>query len=86
MKWTDYSRKEKLLRICQFLTSIIILISAVLKYRNIWSDGLYLAVPLLGILQLINALLDWEKDRDQAAVSLFTAGFIGLVCIGVFCM
>jgi hypothetical protein len=79
-------RNEKLLRFCRLLTSIIALIAAVLKFCRIWPDALNLAIPLLGVLQLLDALLYWKKDRDQAAVSLFTAGFIGLVCIGVFCM
>ena len=79
-------RNEKLLRFCRLLTSIIVLIAAVLKFCHIWPDALNLAFPLLGVLQLLDALLYWKKDRDQAAVSLFTAGFIGLVCIGVFCM
>ena len=79
-------RNEKLLRFCRLLTSIIVLISAVLKFCHIWPDALNLAIPLLGVLQLLDAFLYWKKDRDQAAVSLFTAGFIGLVCIGVFCM
>ena len=79
-------RNEKLLRFCRLLTSIIVLIAAVLKFCHIWPDALNLAIPLLGVLQLLDALRYWKKDRDQAAVSLFTAGFIGLVCIGVFCM
>ena len=79
-------RNEKLLRFCRLLTSIIVLIAAVLKFCHIWPDGLNLAIPLMGVLQLLDAFLYWKKDRDQAAVSLFTAGFIGLVCIGVFCM
>ena len=79
-------RNEKLLRFCRLLTSIIVLIATVLKFCHIWPDALNLAIPLLGVLQLLDALLYWKKDRDQAAVSLFTAGFIGLVCIGVFCM
>ena len=73
-------RNEKLLRFCRLLTSIIVLIAAVLKFCHIWPDALNLAIPLL------DAFLYWKKDRDQAAVSLFTAGCIGLVCIGVFCM
>ena len=79
-------RNENLLRFCRLLTSIIVLIAAILKFCHIWPDALNLAIPLLGVLQLLDAFLYWQKDRDQAAVSLFTAGFIGLVCIGVFCM
>ncbi len=60
------------------------MIAAALQLFNIWPDGLRLAIPLLGVLQILQAVLLWNKKRDQAASFLFVGFFIGIVCIIVF--
>ncbi len=83
MKRKTRSHKEKLLQISQLLTSVVLIIATVMQYSNIGSGALHLAIFLLGILQLIQAVLYCEMDRDRAAVSLFLACFVVLVCIGL---
>ena len=84
MKWNDSSPTEKIFQLSRLLISAIVLTAGILKLLNVWPDGLYLAVPLLGVLQILQAVLSWKQDRNQAAISLFVAFFIGIVCICVF--
>ncbi len=86
MKENESSRRKKVLQITERITSAVLVIAAVLKYKNIWFDGLTFAIPLLGVLQFVNGILHWKSDRDMAAYYLIFAGFIFLVCIGVLCM
>lgn len=81
MKWRDRSRKEKILQVSELLTSAILVAVVVLKYIKIWMDCFIFAVPLFGMLQLLNGLLHWKSDQDLAAFHLITAVFILAVCI-----
>ena len=50
MKWNDSSPTEKVLQLSRLLISAIVLTAGILKLLNVWPDGLYLAVLLLGVL------------------------------------
>lgn len=74
-RWSDKTALEKW---CSFLhlgsiaAAVIALIG---QYAGAWGDQALLILFLLGMAQLLNGILYWKSNRDQAAVSLLTAAF-----------
>lgn len=84
-KWKECSTSEKVLLSAKLLISLIIVIAAALQLAHIWQDALYVTVPLLGVLHLLEGILAWNKDRDLAAFSFLCAGLILFATIAVYC-
>lgn len=87
MKWNDSSPTEKIFQLSRLLISAIVLTAGILKLLNVWPDGLYLAVPLLGVLQILQAVLSWKQDRNQGRHFSFRSVFHRhCVHLRIFCI
>lgn len=71
----------KFLRILGIFVSIIVIVFALLQLFNIFENGDYIFIPGLGILMIIQALENWNKNKDQARFSLGVGVFIFTVFI-----
>ena len=74
---------KKLMGSSRLLTSLLLAVAAVLRYRNIWKPIGYL-LPVFAILQLLEGIHHWKTDRDRAACSIMMSGVIAIVSIGIF--
>ena len=82
--WNEQTKLEKLLTIARLAVSLAILCAAILKFMNLWPNGLNLAIPLFAVYYLLETVYHWRRDKDQAAFFLFMAIIIAAVSCAVF--
>ena len=75
------NRFIKFLRILGIIISIIVILFAFLQLFNIFERGDYVFIPGLGILMIIQALENWNKNFEQDRFSLGVGTFIFVVFI-----
>lgn len=83
-KWQEKTRFEKILLIAKMAVSVLVLCAAALQLLHIWPDAFRFTVPMLGVLQLIEAALTWKNNPDQAIRSIIVAMLILAVSCAVF--
>ena len=75
---------EKILSIVGNLLRGVVFVLVFLHYSGKINDGLYYAVPLLGLYTCIWAVQDWNKDRDSASLAIILAIFIFMVTFAIW--
>lgn len=78
-EWKDKPLRFKLVTIASLITSISIIVLAILQLFDVWSDAGYIYVPLMGIHLLLQANMQWKPNRGVAVFSL-CSGFAVLAC------
>ena len=76
-KMTGY---EKMMLATKIALSAVIITLAALQLFDIWEGAIDWYIPLLGVLELIQAAGEWTRNRGAAMLSLGVAVFI----LGVF--
>ena len=66
------------------LVSIAVIVLACLQIAGVWENAAYVFVPLLGVNQLCQSLIQWNSNRKVAYFELGTAAFILICAIVVF--
>ena len=82
--WNEKQTSEKVLSVISSICSISIIILACMQNLGIWKNAVDVFEPLLGVLMLIQAIQNWEKNKKVAIFSLCAAIFIFLVSIFIF--
>lgn len=72
-KWSEKSTVDKLLLVLRIIVSIAVLIGAALQITGVWDKALYVAVPLLSVLILIQSIQEHKEQKIASAI-------IGYVC------
>lgn len=82
--WKEQTRSEKILGISRTLVSLTILFASIMKFLNLWSKALHLAIPLFAVYYLLETVFNWKTNKDLAAFSLFMSIIIIAVSCAVF--
>jgi uncharacterized membrane protein YiaA len=72
---------EKVLSVVSRICSISIIILVCMQILGIWKTAINVFEPLLGVLMLIQAIQNWEKNKVVAILGLCAAILIFLVAI-----
>lgn len=83
-RWNERTRTDKVMTVSRLIISLVILCASILKFLNLWSNGLNLAIPLFAVYYLLETVHNWKTDKDLAAFSLFMTIFITAVSCAVF--
>ena len=75
-KWVFMSASEKFLFIARTALSACVIIFSALQLLNIWTDSIWLTVPLLGAIMVIQTIQEWKYHRTTATMSLVAAIFL----------
>ena len=67
---------EKMMLAARIVLSVVIITLAALQLLDIWEDAIDWCIPLLGVLELIQAAGEWKRNRGAAMLSLGVAVFI----------
>ena len=70
--------------VVSILISVAIIVLAGLQIAGVWEDSINLVVPLLGLSNLCQAYVQWERSRKIAYFCIGTAAFIFICSIVVF--
>ena len=83
-KWKDVPLLHKIVTIISILVSLSVVVLAVLQMFNIWNQAINICVPLMGIIMLCQAYIQWNVSRKVAYFSIGTAIFVFICAIVVF--
>ena len=83
-KWKDTPLLHKIVIIVFILTSLSVVVLAVLQMFDIWNQAINIYVPLMGITMLCQAYIQWNTSRKVAYFSIGTAIFVFFCAIVVF--
>ena len=83
-KWKDTPLLHKIVTIVSILTSLSVVVLAVLQMFDIWNQAINICVPLMGITMLCQSYIQWNTSRKVAYFSIGTAIFVFICAIVVF--
>ena len=74
--WKETTALGRTLSLIRLLAAIGVVALAALQLLGIWDNAIDLAIPLLGIVLLIQSVQEWNRQRGAAVCSLFAALFV----------
>ena len=74
-KWYETTASNKVMLIVRIFASMCVVVFAALQLFGVWDRAINLAVPLMGIVLLIQSLQEWKLHRGVAIISLCAALF-----------
>ena len=74
-KWTERSTKDRILNLARIVTSLLVVVFSLLQLFAVWDRGMHVAVPLMGVNELLSSIQEWNKNRGLAIFGL---------CCGIF--
>ncbi|MBQ2988423.1 MAG: hypothetical protein IJD59_04890 [Clostridia bacterium] len=83
-KWKNIPLSHKIVTAISILSSLAVIVLAVLQLCGIWQTAGKIYVPLMGVTMLCQAYNLWNTSRKVAYFSIGTAIFIFLCAIAVF--
>ena len=83
-KWKDTPLSHKIVTIISILTSLSVVVFAVLQIFDIWNQAINICVPLMGITLLCQSYIQWNVSRKVAYFSIGSAVFVFICAIVVF--
>ena len=81
-KWTSLSSTHKVVTVISVVVSDFVALFAILQLLNIWDTAIDVCLPLLGVVDLCQAYLQWDTNRKIAYLGIGIAAFI-FICSGV---
>ena len=82
MQKKSISGLRRVVKVINVAASVLVVLVAVLEILDLWDGAMGLFIFLSGVVQLCRAYLEWNTDRDSAALSLLVAA-IAFVTIGI---
>ena len=83
-KWKNIPLSHKIVTVISILSSLAVIVLAILQIFGIWPTAGNIYLPLMGITMLCQAHILWNTSRKVAYFSIGTAVFIFLCAIAVF--
>ena len=75
-KWNERTQSDKLMLVVRLVASFLVVVFAALQLLGVWDRAINLAVPLMGIVLLIQSIQEWKQHRGVAIFGLCAALFI----------
>ena len=83
-KWKDVPLTHRIVTIISIGVSLSIVVLGMLQIFEIWVYAINVCVPLMGVVNLCQAYIQWNTSRKVAYFSIGTAVFIFICAIVVF--
>ena len=80
----DTSLARKTVSVISIVSSIAVLVLAIMQIFDIWSEAAKLYVPMLAVIMLCKAYTEWHKERKIAYITLGVAIFIFACAAAIF--
>lgn len=82
-RFMEKSNYEKAAFVVNVVSSIIVIVFAVLQILSVWNGAIVVCEIFMGISMISQAILHWKKNKGIAIFSLGVAVFIFIVAIFV---
>ncbi len=83
-KRKDVPLLHKIVAVISILTSLSVVVLAILQMFDIWEEAINVFMPLMGVTMLCQSYIQWNNSRKVAYFSIGTAVFIFICAIVVF--
>ena len=83
-KWKDVPLMQKIVTIISIVVSLSVVVLGILQIFEIWIYAINLCIPLMGVVNLCQAYVQWNTSRKVAYFSIGTAVFIFICALVVF--
>ncbi|MBO5967995.1 MAG: hypothetical protein J6S14_05800 [Clostridia bacterium] len=80
----EVSALHKFVFVISIISSLAVVVLAVLQIFDIWNQAINISMPLMGVTMLCQAYMQWNNSRKVAYFSLGVAAFIFVCAIVVF--
>lgn len=80
----EVSALHKVVFVISIISSLAVVVLAVLQIFDIWNQAINISMPLMGVTMLCQAYMQWNNSRKVAYFSLGVAAFIFVCAIVVF--
>ena len=70
--------------ILRFILSAAVIIFGLLQIFNVWNRAIYVSVPLMGVVLLIQSIQEWHKCRGTAILGFICTIFIFICTVVSF--
>ena len=77
------SKSEKVAFIIGLLSSIIVIVFAIIQLTGVWRSAIVFCEVFMGISMICQAILNWKRNRSIAIFSVIVAVFIFAVAFVV---
>lgn len=75
---------RKGLFVFQIIVSLVVITAAVIQITGLHPKAVNVAVPMVGLMLLLQGIGNWKNDRAAAITGFCCAGFIFVVSVVVF--
>lgn len=82
-KWKSEPLSHRIVAIICIVVSILVVVFAVLQICEIMDQEINIVVPLLGVIMLCEAYLQWETNRKIAYLNIGAAVFVFICSVAV---
>lgn len=69
-KWSEMTVFYKMLLVLRLIVSLLAVLFAVLQLTNVWENANHVAIPLVGVIFLLQAIWEWNVSRRRSIFSL----------------
>ena len=83
-KWKDLPKVHIIVAIVSIILSILVIIFAMLQLCQVSDKAINICVPLLGVVNLCQAYLQWKNSKKAAYFCIGTAIFIFICSFVIF--
>ena len=74
--WKEATNINKIIAVISILMSIALVVLAMLQLFNVWEQAINVFMPLVGVVNLCEAYLNWKQNKAHAIFSIGIAAFI----------
>ncbi len=82
--WCEMQIYEKISFVLGSICSVSVIILASLQLLGIWEKAINIFEPLLGVLMVTQAVLQWRRNKKVAVFSLCVAIFIFIITFIIY--
>ena len=82
-RFKEKNKYEKIACVVGLVSSIIVIVVAVLQILGVWNGAIVVCEIFMGISMISQAILQWKRNKGIALFSLGVAAFIFIVAIFV---
>ncbi len=83
-KWNEMTAFSKTLLVIRLIVSFFVIFFAVLQLTQVWEHANHVAIPLVGVVFLVQAMGEWKSSRRRSVFSFLIFAVIACFSVAVW--
>ena len=80
--WKEMSVINRIAAVVSIVSGVAVIALAAVQLLDVWEGAINIYMPLLGVINLCNAVTEWQRSRRRAYMTLGVAVFI-FICSAI---